>query len=1146
MKKTQLIDALRNIQKRFISFLSIVFIIMLGNGGFFMARYSAQGLMNSAARFYNAQNFKDYELASSIGVTETDLERLRNVEGIADAEGVIVLDGSLYKDGAGQSVTLISWTDSVSTPRLVEGTRPEKLNECAVGEDFADEFGFKVGDQIQIQTGEIYNVNPLLTDTCTITGIIDHPDYAKSKMTWTVILPLSSFNREGMENRYTRAFLTVDGVDQSRMYLPEYDKAVAPITQRLRDLLPELETSSVDDAKRIANQRIDDEWAKAQEQIADAEKQIADGEAQLNAQLASAKAQLANAKAQLENARRQLLNGEAALRDAEALLAAVNQVKALLKGINNAEMLEYCHNVIALIDAYEYAATPEEKAAAHQNLLYYLNAPENAPKAEAVKIVSGTDVREDAKDPNKLPAVRDTMREFCGVIMLMDASDNGISPADILSDVARLDSYLEAINNAPDDASREESRRKLAEFVSDPDVQTRLMIADYYLGLNLQEVVNTAVYNDKLDDAALAQLRAAFAKVRAARNTILNAEAMVAQGRAQLNSGWAMYYDGLRQVREKEQEMYALEADARRQLEEAKRQLEEKIKEGEAQLAEARAKAENLNCTWIIQERSVNGGFFEAQNNIHAANSMGLAMGSLFLIVSALVCFSTLIIIIEEERKLVGATKAFGFRNNEILMKYLLFGVSAAVLGSLLGVAMGIGITLYVEHMFEQTMMYIYPIRGLSIDLPVTLAVCLSSIVTCALVSAFACAGLLRTPAYYLMNGTTQPAPGKKKKQPAKTASAKRGSLYSRLMIRNMLNEKARVLISIIIIAGGCAVVGVGLSLNFAFNGMTTREPKEVTLYDYRIDYDAASTTAEEKNELEQKLQDAGIRYLSASYTPYLYESNNHLQGMYLLCSSSDKLDDFVRIRSYPDKKPIELPSDSILIQNKMMESYGVQPGSDIRLFDTTLNTYTAHVEDTYLNYLGRMAVCSEAAHRKIFGKAPVDNCYYVLLDGYDRAAFESMLKDLSGGFVAEASNYYMTQLRGTLMLYNIIVVISIGIAVIMSFIILTNLASIFLNRKKKELIVMRINGFSIRETINYLVKETVVTSLGGLILGVIVGALMSPIFIGIIEPPDCTYIRSTHWNAWLIAFIVEGIFTIIINGTVFRRVRKLDFHEIM
>ena len=86
MKKTQFIDAMRNIRKRFISFLSIVFIIMLGTGGFFMARFAARGLAASATDFYQASNFKDFELASSIGVTETDLERIGNVEGIEDTD----------------------------------------------------------------------------------------------------------------------------------------------------------------------------------------------------------------------------------------------------------------------------------------------------------------------------------------------------------------------------------------------------------------------------------------------------------------------------------------------------------------------------------------------------------------------------------------------------------------------------------------------------------------------------------------------------------------------------------------------------------------------------------------------------------------------------------------------------------------------------------------------------------------------------------------------------------------------------------------------------------------------------------------------------------------------------------------------------
>ncbi len=961
-----------------------------------------------------------------------------------------------------------------------------------------------------------------------------------------MILPKAAFNREGMEGRYTRAFVLAENAEQENLFYSAYTRSIAPTTERLRAILPELEASSLADAKRIANERIDAEWAAAEAQIADAEKQIADGEAELDAKLADARAQLAYARAQLESARQQLLNGEARLRDAEALLAAVNEVKALLSGVNNSEMLAYCHNVIALIDAYEYAATPEEKAAAHANLLAYLNAPENSGYAEAIKAVYGTDVREQAKNPDNLPAVRETMRESCGVIMLMDASDNGISPADILSDVARLDAYLDNITNAQDDASRQAARQQLAEFVSDPDVQTRLMMADYYLGLNLQEIVNTAVYNDSLDDAAIASLRSAFARVRAARNTILNAEAMVAQGRAQLNSGWAMYYDGLRQVREKEQEMAALEAEARQKIADAKKELDEKIKEAEAQLADARAQVNSLTAGWIIQERVVNPGFFDVSSNVHASTNMGYAMGGLFLIVAGLVCFSTLVIIVEEERKLVGTTKAFGFRNNEILAKYLIFGVSASAIGAVLGILMGTGITLYVENLLDETMMYIFPIHGLKIDLGVTILVCLCAILLCGLVTVFACSGLLKTSAFYLMNGTSQPNPRKPKKNTSEVLASKGGSLYSRLVIRNMINEKARVLISIIIIAGGCCVVGVGLSMKFAFEGMTTHQLSDVTLYDYRVDFDSEAVTPEQKAKLESAMTDNGIRYLPVSYTAHLYEKDSQLRGMYLLCTDSEDLNDFLQVRSFRTGKPLALPESGILIQNRLEESDGIKVGEYLKIYDSTLKSYETEVQDVFLNHLGRLCICSENSYRTIFGTDPTANCYYVLLNGYDGAAFENMLAGMDGGFVAQRSNYFLDSMKGTFMLYNVIVVISIGIAVIMSFIILTNLANIFLNRKKKELIVMRINGFSIKETINYLTKETIITSLSGLLLGILVGIFMTPPLLSIIEPSDCTFIRSTHWNAWLIAFLLEGAFTIVINGSVFRKVRTLNFRDIL
>ena len=130
--------------------------------------------------------------------------------------------------------------------------------------------------------------------------------------------------------------------------------------------------------------------------------------------------------------------------------------------------------------------------------------------------------------------------------------------------------------------------------------------------------------------------------------------------------------------------------------------------------------------------------------------------------------------------------------------------------------------------------------------------------------------------------------------------------------------------------------------------------------------------------------------------------------------------------------------------------------------------------------------------------------------------------------------------------LYNIIVFVTTGIAIIMSFMILTNLANIFLNRKKTELTVMRINGFSIKQTKGYLARETVVTTAAGVVLGVLLGSVFTPFIIKTVEQPDLQFIRTFHPAAWVAAVVMEVVFAVIINSLVFRKVRNLNFRDVV
>ena len=82
MKKTQLLDARRNIRKELVAFLSIVVIGLLASVAYLGITYSAAALKKDAVNFFNSQELWDTEAVSTMLMTEEDLEAIRAVPGV--------------------------------------------------------------------------------------------------------------------------------------------------------------------------------------------------------------------------------------------------------------------------------------------------------------------------------------------------------------------------------------------------------------------------------------------------------------------------------------------------------------------------------------------------------------------------------------------------------------------------------------------------------------------------------------------------------------------------------------------------------------------------------------------------------------------------------------------------------------------------------------------------------------------------------------------------------------------------------------------------------------------------------------------------------------------------------------------------------
>ncbi len=1119
MKKTQRKDAFRNIKKRIVSFLSVCLVVALGLGVLFTTRYAAAGLNKEYSDYYNARNFKDFEMISSLGVTEANLEKIRNIDGVTAAEGVMQANGVITFGENKRNAVVNSMTREVSVPELVDGRLPSGRDECAIGEDFAEIEGLQVGDELGIALrgmDSLGDESPLYEKDFTVTGLVHNPEQFKRKSVNTVTLPLEAFNEKATKGLYTEAYVKVAEPEKVSMFSDAYFDETADTKKALEKLAVELGEDRTQDMKDEANATIDEEWEKARAQMDDAQAQIDSGEAELDSRLASGRKQLKNAETTLAKTvakyKKQIREGEAKIKDAEDKVAKIDKA---LPGVKkrNAEMRKKYNGDI------------------ENNLNEIASLEKNLEELEKIKDITSGEYGDAIKKLAELVVEKQSLiwdiRDFFArddvkkiAEETKDITDGKLDPTVAVDAIGSFD--VEGLI---------ETACRIADFdpVSVDDTKALIKsLRDYINSVkkSIKELDKIDAYITKYEK----NRSSIIARIEKGKKKITNYKKRLAaeqkKYQKKIDNGWATYYSE--------------KAKYETKLEEAKLLLEENKEEAEAKLKEARAEVDNMDpCRWITMDRNANAGYITARTNIAATTTAGNVFGVLFMIVTAIVCFSTLVIIIDEQKTLVGTSKAFGFSKKEILGKYITFGAAAALAGSVLAVMIGLILSKIVQSKLAEAGLVQAGVAPTIFTPGITIGASILIIVIAIIASFIACSDILRSPASMLMKGEVLRTSGRQRKE-----STGKGSLYSKLIMRNMADDKARVAVTITIIAFSCMLIGMGMSMKLAFEGMIEKQTTDINKYDFLVSM-GDSVTEKQEAKLVEVLDSENTPYLPATVTATLYKWDGNVDGLQMICADTSRLGAFFAVTDPKTGEAIEIPDEGILVQEKMQEDYGISTGDKLPLLDATLKESDAEVKGYFKNYVGRTIVVSPKAYRAIFGKANDINGYYVRLDGVDHDTLKNKLLAVTDDISFSEKSDFKATLDSASQLYNIMVAVITGLAILISFMILTNLSNIFLNRRKTELSVMRVNGFSIKQAKGYLMKETVFTTLAGIALGVLLGALLTPVVMTLLRQNDMELLKNFQGQAWVFAVAIEAVFAVIVNSLVFSKVKKLDFRDI-
>lgn len=346
MKSVLLKDTVKEIKNTFKRFLSILLVVLLGVGFFAGIKAASPDMKLTIDKYLDDKNVMDIQVISTLGLTQKDIDILKNVDGVENIIGTYSQDAIISTDKENAVVKIETISNVMNQVVLIEGRLPEKEDECVVEESFLSWGEHKIGDTITIQVEKIKdddgNEKDLLKqNTMKIVGSVRSPLYisrergnsklGSGKVNYYMYIHPDSITQD----IYTNTYIQVAGAKEQKCYEKEYEDTIENVKNKIEDISEERKQARYDEIYGKANNKIleaektlEDEKQKAEKEIEDAEKKIED-----------AKKEIKTGKSELEQnrtkANREFTNAEKKLKEAEETLN--RQIKEFEQNKNNVQ-----------------------------------------------------------------------------------------------------------------------------------------------------------------------------------------------------------------------------------------------------------------------------------------------------------------------------------------------------------------------------------------------------------------------------------------------------------------------------------------------------------------------------------------------------------------------------------------------------------------------------------------------------------------------------------------------------------------------------------------------------------------------------------------------------------------------------------------
>ena len=594
-------------------------------------------------------------------------------------------------------------------------------------------------------------------------------------------------------------------------------------------------------------------------------------------------------------------------------------------------------------------------------------------------------------------------------------------------------------------------------------------------------------------------------------------------------------------------------SQASSQLEEAKKQLkqeQEKLSQAETDLTNEKAKwqtsQDEVNAltepTYHVYNRKsspTGQGYLMYSNSAMSIRAVGNIFPVVLYAVAAMVTFTTMTRFVDEERTNAGIFKALGYHSKDIIAKFVIYGLVASTLGTLLGILIGHYILApTISHIITKRMIvgesqqyFYWTYSCLALGLSLVASVLPAYLVSRRELHEEAAQLLLPKP----------PVKGSKILLERITFIWSHLSFTQKVTARNIFRYKQRMLMTIFGVAGSVALLFAGLGIQSSVVGVADRQFKDLQQYQMILSVNSRASDSD-KAKLEEKLQSDEVenyRLISFKQVEEKYAGKAGVQTVTIMVTDKDDLEPFVHLEKNGEKLSL---SGGVILTDKLAQLAGVSVGDNF-----TIDGKTFKVGAITEHYVGHFVYMNQATYEEIYGQAPKMNTYLVQLKdkserNTERVAGEFMDQVAVSGLVQNASTIQLFESFANSL--NHTMAILVLVSVLLAIVILYNLTNINVAERIRELSTIKVLGFHNKEVTLYIYRETIILSLIGMIVGLVSGFYLHQFLIQMIAPGTFRFQPKVGWEVYLIPVLAVSVILTILGVFVNHYLRKVDMLE--